>query len=688
MEKKAPPVPRREARPPHEAASPRLPEMPQMKTPPSRPERPKRELSKDGEEMNFQVRDTVSATIHDHSAPSTNAAQQLGSQQNQQQRQQQQQQGASLNEQQVMAVLQEMGGAEEWEVIELNEDGEAIEPDNSGKSFVFTLPPPPRDPLPTPPQAASAPAVATGTPHIVRPGRASGGMPSATGKPSPQFASSQTLASVSPPLAGGAPPPRVPSRAKSSAALPQSAKHSPMRSVDGAALPPATTAGEKVGSPAVGNNRLSLDPIAEAGGGGAGDPMSLVKAALEAQLAAHAHTPKGPAIGGATRASPVTTTPNSPPPSSHPPTIPHSAGASRSSATLTGRELEADTTSHADTIVTVSNHTIDKDQPKPKKDKDREKDKEKEDKKKRAKDKEAQKAKDKEEKQKRKVSLMSSANSSINNNSINSNINNNNPLSSVGAPAPVVVTLQPGEPGSSSQKEKRFMVRRRIPWRTSRAVQPGGAVQKSSGSLIISSPNIAATTHKVHVDFDFQWMGDDPAKEFKMVRKLGQGACGVVYKAKHVDTEFVLAIKTLSLPDNLASDYGKKVQDLKKEIMILKKCRCEHIVSYYGVCLRNSYSIWIMMELMELGSVNDVMRVTSTDYLQESDVAYIMNAVLRGLVYLHSKEIVHRDLKAGNILLTSAGQPKLADFGTSSYIQSATTTMSGTRMTSFLHYSS
>ncbi|KAL6068921.1 Serine/threonine-protein kinase svkA [Balamuthia mandrillaris] len=199
---------------------------------------------------------------------------------------------------------------------------------------------------------------------------------------------------------------------------------------------------------------------------------------------------------------------------------------------------------------------------------------------------------------------------------------------------------------------------------------------ESMGSIIISAPTNAR--HKAHVDFDFEWKAMDgpreAASEFRLVSKLGQGGFGKVYKARHKDTGFILAIKCVPLPMPTSNDEEdhreawEEAQKLQKEINALKRCRNRHIVSYYGCCFR-SCSLWIMMECCSHGSVLDVMKRAGVYTLTERDIAYIFRDVITALIYLHEIQIIHRDLKPGNILVTAQARMKLADFGTANQLQ-------------------
>lgn len=81
------------------------------------------------------------------------------------------------------------------------------------------------------------------------------------------------------------------------------------------------------------------------------------------------------------------------------------------------------------------------------------------------------------------------------------------------------------------------------------------------------------------------------------------------------------------------------------------------------------HSVWLVMEYC-LGSASDLLEVHKKP-LAEKEIATIMRDSLDGLAYLHSKSYIHRDIKAGNILLTDSGNVKLADFGSASFVSPA-----------------
>ncbi|XP_055601584.1 serine/threonine-protein kinase 3 [Uranotaenia lowii] len=144
-----------------------------------------------------------------------------------------------------------------------------------------------------------------------------------------------------------------------------------------------------------------------------------------------------------------------------------------------------------------------------------------------------------------------------------------------------------------------------------------------------------------------------PEEVFDIICKLGEGSYGSVYKALHKESEQVLAIKQVPVDTDL--------QEIIKEISIMQQCDSPYVVKYYGSYFKNT-DLWIVMEYCGAGSVSDIMRLRKKT-LSEDEIATILIDTLKGLEYLHLRRKIHRDIKAGNILLNSEGHAKLADFG-------------------------
>ncbi|KAI2651187.1 Serine/threonine-protein kinase TAO1 [Labeo rohita] len=141
---------------------------------------------------------------------------------------------------------------------------------------------------------------------------------------------------------------------------------------------------------------------------------------------------------------------------------------------------------------------------------------------------------------------------------------------------------------------------------------------------------------------------EDPEKLFTDLREIGHGSFGAVYFARDVRTAEVVAIKKMSYSGKQSNE---KWQDIIKEVKFLQRIQHPNSIEYKGCYLRE-HTAWLVMEYC-LGSASDLLEA-------------ITHGALRGLAYLHSHNMIHRDIKAGNILLTEPGQVKLADFGSAS----------------------
>ncbi|KAI8926841.1 kinase-like domain-containing protein [Entophlyctis helioformis] len=165
-----------------------------------------------------------------------------------------------------------------------------------------------------------------------------------------------------------------------------------------------------------------------------------------------------------------------------------------------------------------------------------------------------------------------------------------------------------------------------------------------------------------------QELSSDPTTLFTLLAKVGEGSYGTVHKAIHRRTGMVCAIKRIPIDNDLDQNT--------KEINIMTGFASPFVVQFYGSFLHDN-DLWIVMEYCEAGSVADVMRLCGS-CLTEPMIALVCANVLHGLCYLHDRRKIHRDIKAGNILLNDKGEAKLADFGVAGDAASKRVTVIGT----------
>uniref|UniRef100_A0A7N6AG24 non-specific serine/threonine protein kinase n=1 Tax=Anabas testudineus TaxID=64144 RepID=A0A7N6AG24_ANATE len=151
--------------------------------------------------------------------------------------------------------------------------------------------------------------------------------------------------------------------------------------------------------------------------------------------------------------------------------------------------------------------------------------------------------------------------------------------------------------------------------------------------------------------------GVNPNDIWEIVGELGDGAFGKVYKAKNKETGILAAAKVIETKSE------EELEDYMVEIDILAKCDHRYIVKLLDAFFHDN-KLWIMIEFCPGGAVDATMLELDRG-LTEPQIKVVCRQMLEALNYLHSMKIIHRDLKAGNILLMLDGDIKLADFGVS-----------------------
>jgi serine/threonine protein kinase len=149
-----------------------------------------------------------------------------------------------------------------------------------------------------------------------------------------------------------------------------------------------------------------------------------------------------------------------------------------------------------------------------------------------------------------------------------------------------------------------------------------------------------------------------PLTEWKLIKELGDGAFGKVYQAFHEQHKQYAAVKVI---DDCTED---ELPDHTVEIHILSECQHKNIIGFKDAYFHEK-RLYIFLEYCTYGAVDHIM-TTLEHGLEEKQIRFIGYEVLEALDYLHSHQfVIHRDVKASNILLTQTGQVKLADFGVS-----------------------
>lgn len=154
-------------------------------------------------------------------------------------------------------------------------------------------------------------------------------------------------------------------------------------------------------------------------------------------------------------------------------------------------------------------------------------------------------------------------------------------------------------------------------------------------------------------------------KRYKILSMIGFGNYARVYKALYVRTNKDLAIKAINLAKT-TDNYRHKF--LPRELSILRRIDHENICKIYEI-IQVAERIYIVMQFCSRGTIADLLRKNSGPF-QEPVVRFLFAPTIAAVMYLHSNDIAHRDIKIENILLDQNYVPKLTDFSYSCIIRS------------------
>jgi len=143
----------------------------------------------------------------------------------------------------------------------------------------------------------------------------------------------------------------------------------------------------------------------------------------------------------------------------------------------------------------------------------------------------------------------------------------------------------------------------------------------------------------------------------KIIKKIGTGGMGSVYKAHHTMLDKPVCVKILA--PNLAGDE-RYVQFFLREARSVARLEHPNIVQVYNVGKENNLH-FLVMSYIEGKPLSDI--VAQTGGLPLEKALWIFTGILKGLSAAHAQTIIHRDIKPSNILITSDGEAKIVDFG-------------------------
>lgn len=179
-----------------------------------------------------------------------------------------------------------------------------------------------------------------------------------------------------------------------------------------------------------------------------------------------------------------------------------------------------------------------------------------------------------------------------------------------------------------------------------------------------SSPSSCSTSPTPTTSIPSSSYNFTSSDQWKKHQVIGRGGSSTVYKVELKHNGNILAMKEVQI-DGLTKD---QILAIEAEIETMKSLSNRNIVNYLGT-FRQQNNFYLFLEYADGGSLRQFYQKYGR--LDESQVCLCTKDMLLGLLYLHSNGIAHRDIKGANVLLTANGEMKLADFGASKRLDTA-----------------
>ncbi|EEB07774.1 STE/STE20/PAKA protein kinase Shk2 [Schizosaccharomyces japonicus yFS275] len=195
----------------------------------------------------------------------------------------------------------------------------------------------------------------------------------------------------------------------------------------------------------------------------------------------------------------------------------------------------------------------------------------------------------------------------------------------------------------------------------------GAVAQSSYGQINASSATTFSTAEEKKLPLSNQQAmsmlvsfvtNKDPRSCLDVSKKIGQGASGAVYVARVLEKRYgpheKVAIKSIDMNNQNRKEL------IINELTVMKESNHPNIVNFLDAFLVKQRYLWVVMEFMSAGSLTDVIE---RHKLTERQIARICLETCTGIQHLHSRNIIHRDIKSDNVLLDVEGHIKITDFG-------------------------